>query len=286
MNHREEAVNWSRRYKANLHKLASQDPAKVTEVVRDLELRERQRGLSAGEKRMLDKARHFRDWNHSPATHAPAGQADVRGQAEGAARSMFERFTDRARRVVVVLAEEEARMRSHDWIGTEHLLLGLLQDGNGVAIKALRSLGISLEAARQQVDGIIGPGQQAPRPGRLPFTPRSKKVLELSSEEARLLGHNYVSTGHILLSLIRESDGVAAQVLVRLGADLSAARQQVTELLHGYRGEDEPGTVRTGRRSGKAGRGRRKLLSEILGRLESMESRLRAIEHCQLPPEP
>jgi Clp amino terminal domain, pathogenicity island component len=294
MNHREEAVNWSLRYKANLEKLASQDLANVTEVVRDLELRERQHGLSAGEKRMLDKARHLRqllsDADAAEITHQPfmqpAGQADDRGQAEGTARIIAERLTDRARRVVVVLAEEEARMRGHDWIGTEHLLLGLIQDGNGSAIKALKSLGISLEAARQQVDEIIGTGQQVPRAGRLPFTPRSRKVLELSSDEAQLLGHDYVSTGHILLGLIRDSDGVAGQVLATLGADLTTARQQVTELLLGYRGGDEPGTGRAARRSGKAGRGRRKLLSEILGRLDSMESRLRAIEHRQLPPEP
>jgi hypothetical protein len=294
MNHREEAVDWSRRYKANLDKLASQDLAKVAEVVRDLELRERQHGLSAGEKQMLEKARHLgqlpSDADAAGITHqpfmSPAGQADDRGQAEEAARSMFERFTDRARRVVVVLAEEEARTRCHDWIGTEHLLLGLLQDGNGVAIKALKSLGISPRAARRQVDEIIGTGQRAPRAGRLPFTPRSRKVLELSSDEARLLGHDYVSTGHILLSLIRDSDGVAGQVLATLGADLTTARQQVTELLHGYRGGDEPGTGRAVRRSGKAGRGKRKLLSEVLRRLDSMESRLRAIEYCQLPPEP
>jgi hypothetical protein len=294
MNHREETVNWSRRYKANLDKLSSQELAKVAEVIRDLELREHQHGLSAGEKRMLEKARHLRqllsDADAAGITHRPcmppAGEADDRGQDEGAARSMFERFTDRARRVVVVLAEDEARMRSHDWIGTEHLLLGLIQDGNGIAINALESLGISLEAVRQQVDEIIGTGQQAPRAGRLPFTPRSRKVLELSSDEAGLLGHDYVSTGHLLLSLIRESDGVAGQVLANLGADLTTTRQQVTGLLHGYRGGDEPGTGRAARRSGKAGRGRRKLLSEILGRLDSMESRLRAIEHCRLPPEP
>jgi Clp amino terminal domain, pathogenicity island component len=293
MNQREEAVDWSRRYKANLEKLASQDLAEVAEVVRDLELRERQHGLSAGEKQMLEKARHLGQLpsdadagiTHRPGM-PPAGQADDRGRAEGTARSMFERFTDRARRAVVILAEEEARMRGHDWIGTEHLLLCLIQDGNGVAIKALKSLGISPRAARRQVDAIIGTGQQAPRAGRLPFTPRSRKVLELSSDEARLLGHDYVSTGHILLSLIRDSDGVAGQVLATLGADLTTARQQVTELLHGYRGGDEPGTGRAARRSGKAGRGKRKLLSEILGRLDSMESRLRAIEHSQLPPEP
>ncbi len=239
MNHREEAVNWSRRYKANLDKLSSQELAKVAEVVRDLELRERRHGLSAGEKRMLDKARHLghllSDADAAGITHQPcmppAGQADDRGQAEGTARSMAERLTDRARRVVVVLAEEEARMRGHDWIGTEHLLLGLIQDGNGAAIKALKSLGISLEAARQQVDEIIGTGQQAPRAGRLPLTPRSKKVLELSSDEAGLLGHDYVSTGHILLGLIRDSDGVAGQVLASLGADLTTTRQQVPSIL-------------------------------------------------------
>jgi hypothetical protein len=294
MNHREEAVNWSRRYKANLYKLSSQEIAKVAEVVRDLELRESQHGLSAGEKRMLDKARHLRqllsDADATGITHQPcmppAGQADDRGQAEGTARGMFERLTDRARRVVVILAEEQARMRGHDWIGTEHLLLGLIQNGNGVAITALKSLGISPEAARQRVDEIIDAGQQAPRARRLPFTPRSKKVLELSANEAGLLGHDYVSTGHILLGLIRDSDGVAGQVLANLGADLTAARQQVTELLHGYHGGDEPGTVRAARRSGQAGRGKRELLSEILGRLDSLESRLRAIEHRELPPEP
>jgi ATP-dependent Clp protease ATP-binding subunit ClpC len=199
---------------------------------------------------------------------------------------MFERFTDRARRAVVVLAEEEAKSRNHDWIGTEHILLGLIQDGNGVAVKALKSLGINLKAARRQVDEIVGPGQQVPRAGRLPFTPRSQKVLGFASDEARLLGQNYVSTGHILLSLIRDSDGVAGQVLVSRGADLATARQQVAGLLRGYHGEDESAAVRAARRSGRAGRRKRKLLSEILGRLDSMESRLRAIEHSQLPPEP
>ena len=137
---------------------------------------------------------------------------------------MFERFTDRALRVMV-LAEEEARMHSHDWIGTEHILLGLIREGDGVAVTALESLGISLEAVRQQVEEIIGLNQKVPRAGRLPLTPRSKKVLELSSREARLLGHNYVGPGHMLLGLIRDGDGVAGQVLVGLGADLETARQ-------------------------------------------------------------
>ena len=131
---------------------------------------------------------------------------------------MFERFTDRARRVVV-LAQEEARMLNHNYIGTEHILLGLIREGDGVAAKALESLGISLEAVRQQVEEIIGQGQQAPS-GHIPFTPRAKKVLELSLREALQLGHNYIGTEHILLGLIREGEGVAAQVLVKLGADL------------------------------------------------------------------
>ena len=149
---------------------------------------------------------------------------------------MFERFTDRARRVVV-LAQEEARMLNHNYIGTEHLLLGLIHEGEGVAAKALESLGISLETVRQQIEEIIGQGQQAPS-GHIPFTPRAKKVLELSLREALQLGHNYIGTEHILLGLIHEGEGVAAQVLVRLGADLHRVRQQVIELLHGYQGKE------------------------------------------------
>src|ERR1700750_2902037 len=157
-------------------------------------------------------------------------------------REMFERFTDRARRVVV-LAQEEARMLNHNYIGTEHILLGLIHEGEGVAAKALESLGISLEAVRQQVEEIIGQGQQAPS-GHIPFTPRAKKVLELSLREALQLGHNYIGTEHILLGLIREGDGVAAQVLVKLGADLNRVRQQVIQLLHGYQGK-EPASAAT-----------------------------------------
>jgi ATP-dependent Clp protease ATP-binding subunit ClpC len=153
---------------------------------------------------------------------------------------MFERFTDRARRVVV-LAQEEARMLNHNYIGTEHILLGLIHEGEGVAAKALESLGISLEAVRQQVEEIIGQGQQAPS-GHIPFTPRAKKVLELSLREALQLGHNYIGTEHILLGLIREGEGVAAQVLVKLGADLGRVRQQVNSLLSGYQGK-EPATA-------------------------------------------
>ncbi len=153
---------------------------------------------------------------------------------------MFERFTDRARRVVV-LAQEEARMLNHNYIGTEHILLGLIHEGEGVAAKALESLGISLEAVRSQVEEIIGQGQTPPT-GHIPFTPRAKKVLELSLREALQLGHNYIGTEHILLGLIREGEGVAAQVLVKLGADLNKVRQQVIQLLSGYAGgKGEPG---------------------------------------------
>ena len=147
---------------------------------------------------------------------------------------MFERFTDRARRVVV-LAQEEARLLKHNYIGTEHILLGLIHEGEGVAAKALEHLGISLEGVRSQVEDIIGEGGSSPS-GHIPFTPRAKKVLELSLREALQLGHNYIGTEHILLGLIREGEGVAAQVLVKLGADLSRVRQQVIQLLSGYSG--------------------------------------------------
>ena len=151
---------------------------------------------------------------------------------------MFERFTDRARRVVV-LAQEEARLLNHNYIGTEHILLGLIHEGEGVAARALESLGINLDSVRQQVVEIIGQGQQAPS-GHIPFTPRAKKVLELSLREALQLGHNYIGTEHILLGLIREGEGVAAQVLQKLGADLPKVRQTVIQLLSGVQGDDQP----------------------------------------------
>ena len=151
---------------------------------------------------------------------------------------MFERFTDRARRVVV-LAQDEARLLNHNYIGTEHILLGLILEGEGVAAKALESLGISLEGVRGQVEELIGQGGSSPS-GHIPFTPRAKKVLELSLREALQLGHNYIGTEHILLGLIREGEGVAAQVLVKLGADLSRVRQQVIQLLSGYAGSGGP----------------------------------------------
>ncbi len=165
---------------------------------------------------------------------------------------MFERFTDRARRVVV-LAQEEARMLNHNYIGTEHILLGLIHEGEGVAAKALESLGISLEGVREQVEEIIGQGQTAPA-GHIPFTPRAKKVLELSLREALQLGHNYIGTEHILLGLIREGEGVAAQVLQKLGADLNRVRQQVIQLLSGYASGEQSGQQQTpGQKAGVSG---------------------------------
>ena len=161
---------------------------------------------------------------------------------------MFERFTDRSRRVVV-LAQEEARMLNHNYIGTEHILLGLIRESDGLAARALESLEISLGAVRQQVEEIIGRGQEAPT-GPVPFTPRAKKVLALSLRESLQLGHNYIGTEHILLGLLREGDGVAAQVLVRLGADLNRVRQQVIQLLHGYSG---PGRGECGFSPGRPG---------------------------------
>ncbi len=148
---------------------------------------------------------------------------------------MFERFTDRARRVVV-LAQEEARELNHTYIGTEHILLGLIHEGEGVAAKSLESMGISLELVRGQVKELIGQGNTSPS-GHIPFTPRAKKVLELSLREALQLGHNYIGTEHILLGLIREGEGVAAQVLVKLGAELARVREQVIQQLSAYQGD-------------------------------------------------
>jgi ATP-dependent Clp protease ATP-binding subunit ClpC len=160
---------------------------------------------------------------------------------------VFERFTDRARRVVV-LAQDEARMLNHNSIGTEHLLLGLIREGEGVAALALDALGISLEDARRDIEEIIGQGPAAPT-GHIPFTPRAKKVLELALREALQLGHNYIGTEHILLGLIREGEGVAAQVLQKLGADLSRVREAVVELI--------PGSSESAGQSPRRRRGRR-----------------------------
>ena len=157
---------------------------------------------------------------------------------------MFERFTDRARRVVV-LAQDEAKMLNHNYIGTEHILLGLIHEGEGVAAKALEQMGISLEAVREQVEEVIGHGQAQPS-GHIPFTPRAKKVLELSLREALQMNHSYIGTEHILLGLIREGEGVAASVLIKLGADLNRVRNTVLQLLSGYQGGGEGPPITSG----------------------------------------
>jgi hypothetical protein len=184
---------------------------------------------------------------------------------------MFERFTDRARRAVV-LAEEEARMLGHNWIGTEHILLGLLRQGDSVAAQALESLGISLDAVRQQVKEIIGPVQQVPSE-KIPFTPRTKKVLELSLLESLQLRHDYIGPEHILLALIREGDGVAPQVLIKLGAGPNRVRQQVIQLLSGRQprlARRSPGDVALPWAGAP--------VTEVQARLEVIEARLAAVE--------
>jgi ATP-dependent Clp protease ATP-binding subunit ClpA len=173
---------------------------------------------------------------------------------------MFERFTNQARRVVV-RANEEARMLNHNYLGTEHILLGLIHEGEGVGARALESLGISLKAVRQQVEEISGRGQQTPT-GSIPFTARAKKVMELARRESLQLGHHYIGTEHILLGLIREGEGVAAQVLVKLGADLNRVRQLITGM------EPEPTPVPW----------ERAVLPRVEARLEAFEMRLAAIE--------
>jgi ATP-dependent Clp protease ATP-binding subunit ClpA len=188
-----------------------------------------------------------------------------------AVRVMFERFTDRARRVVV-LAQEEARLLSHNYIGTEHLLLGLIHEGHGVAAQALESLGISQEVVRQQVERIIGRGQEAPSE-HIPFTPRAKKVMELAMRESDALGDIHIDTEHLLLGLIREGHGVAAQVLVRLGGDLNSVRQQVIGRLPRQAGT---GATGAGRRLGKGERQR--LIDDALARIGYVDQRLAAVE--------
>ena len=196
---------------------------------------------------------------------------------------MFEKFTDRARRVVV-LAQEEARMLDHNYIGTEHLLLGLIHEGHGVAAGALESLGISLEDVRRNVEEMIGRGEAAPS-GHIPFTPRAKKVLELSLRESQQLGQDYIGTEHILLGLIREGEGVAAQVLVKLGADLNRVRQQVLEMVGGRAAREPEAGGPLEAAGGLAGDepgmrivGSPAQMDEILRRLRSMDTRLAAVE--------
>ena len=179
---------------------------------------------------------------------------------------MLERFTDQARRVIV-LAQEEARMLNHDRIGTEHLLLGLIHEDQGVPTEALESLGISLEAVRRQVEEITGRGRGAPS-GHIPFMTPTKAVLERSLREALQLGHDYIGTEHILLALTREDDGTAAQVLTRLGADLDRVRQQVIRLVRSA----GPEQARPGTPPGRAG------VAGVQARLDAIERRLAALE--------
>jgi hypothetical protein len=191
--------------------------------------------------------------------------------------AMFERFTDRARRVVV-LAQDESRRLKHNYIGTEHILLGIVSLGDGVAAKALESLGIGLDPVRQQVEEIVGVGKGS-QSGHIPFTPRAKKVLELSLRESLQLGHDYIGTEHILLGLLREGDGVAAQALVRLGADLNRVREQVIGILAEYQGrepqERERLTVRARPGPLPTALGRQQ---EIFHMLADLSRRLNAIE--------
>jgi ATP-dependent Clp protease ATP-binding subunit ClpC len=163
-------------------------------------------------------------------------------------------------------------MLSHDYIGTEHILVALIREGGGVAAQALESLGITEEAARLQVEEIAGRGQADPQRGHIPFTPRAKKVLQLSLREAIALGHGYIGTEHILLGLVREGEGVAMRVLDGLGVDPNRVRQQVIQLVSARRVQDQPGTGRA------TGRGKRRLLSELGGRLDSLDWRLSVLE--------
>lgn len=164
---------------------------------------------------------------------------------------MFERFTDRARRVIV-LAQEEARNLKHNYLGTEHILLGLIREGEGVAAKALEALGVTLESVRTQVIDIIGEGQEPPS-GHIPFTPRAKKVIEFAMREGLQMGHSYIGTEHLLLGLTREADGVAVQVLIKLGADMPTVRNQVSQLISGFQGKEAVGVGGGPREGTKAG---------------------------------
>jgi ATP-dependent Clp protease ATP-binding subunit ClpA len=193
-------------------------------------------------------------------------------------RNMFERFTDPARRVLA-LAQEEARSRDCHRVGTEHLLLGLIQEREGIALAALSSLGISPEMVRRQVEEITGQRQgQEPSGGHTQYTMRAKKALDLSLREALQLGHHHIGTEHILLSLIREGEGPAAQALLELGADLSLVRQQVLLLLSAVGGEEEPQAGPVAPRPSPVGGGEGRLLAELLGRIEDLDSRLSAVE--------
>ncbi len=192
---------------------------------------------------------------------------------------MFERFTDRARRVVV-LAQEESQRLSHNYIGSEHLLLGLLAEREGVAARALESLNVTLTAAREQVEEIIGPGQQTPR-GHIPFTPRAKKILELALREALTTGSEVIDTEHLLLGLIDEGDGVGAQILQRLGATAQAVREAVARLISADPEAAEvtgPGSEPRAVSVTRQVRIRDDALTEVKDLLASIDRRLSAIE--------
>jgi ATP-dependent Clp protease ATP-binding subunit ClpC len=195
---------------------------------------------------------------------------------------MFERFTERARRVVV-LAQEESRLLSHNYIGTEHLLLGLLAEPEGVAARALESLNVTLDAAREQVEEIIGPGQQLSH-GHIPFTPRAKKILELSLREALHMGSEVIDTEHLLLGLIDEGDGVGAQILQRFGVTAQSVREAVTRLVNAEpraEASDAPGPGPGAPRAVSVSRTVRlqvDALGEVKGLLVSIDRRLTAIE--------
>jgi len=188
---------------------------------------------------------------------------------------MFERFTDRARRVVV-LAQEEARMLEHNYIGTEHLLLGLIHEGDGVGAKALRALDVDLDTLRREVEALVGRGQQ-PASGHIPFTPQAKRALELALRESVQLGHDYIGTEHLLLGIIRQGEGPAAQVLQQRGIELDRVRQEVIRLLRGH----EAGGGRRRRRVSSAqvrSGGEGATLEEISRQLRVLGARLAAIE--------
>ncbi|MCW2937942.1 MAG: clpC [Actinomycetia bacterium] len=187
---------------------------------------------------------------------------------------MFERFTDRARRVVV-LAQEEARLLSHHYIGTEHILLGLLHEGEGLAYRALDEVGIGLEVARAEVETVVGRGKSEPS-GHIPFTPRAKKTLELSLREALQLGHNYIGTEHILLGLIREGQGPAIEVLDRIGGGADRARQEVLRLVHSEPAPESGSGEEIG--APRPVTFERASTSEILARLVDLSTRLEAID--------
>ena len=189
---------------------------------------------------------------------------------------MFERFTDEAQHAVV-LAQEEASLLGHNYIGAEHVLLGLIQEGTGLAAQALESAGVTHDAARRQVEGIVGrgKGQQA---GHIPFTPHAKKALQLALREALHLGDNCIGTEHILLAVLREGDGPAIQALEHLGVEPGQLRRKVVDLARRQRDQDEPSTARTAARPARAG-GKRKMLADIIGQLDAVQTRLVALEH-------